>query len=215
MRELSNITRSNSDSETSREDGDIAESFTGNFDKNLNIFKRANSVPITKIFSYYGVRLDINNRKTFCPFPHHKNGRENTPSFWYYPETNTYCCFGCREGSTPSDFVSNMNRISKLSAAYKILEIFSNEDIEVEELEIHNSSERLEIMLDFSNTVREFRQNYISEKDFEFIEEICKIYDNINLKFQKQQKPLSNEALLKVVIALKERITSYKSCLML
>lgn len=39
-------------------------------------------------------------RPVCCPF--HK---ERSPSFYIYPKTNTFHCFGCQAGSTPIDFV--------------------------------------------------------------------------------------------------------------
>ena len=58
--------------------------------------KYANSLPLLSILAHYGVYLDESNRKIGCPFPSHKNGKEQTPSFVYYHNTNTFWCFGCK-----------------------------------------------------------------------------------------------------------------------
>jgi len=205
MRNLSDTTGSFGYGEIPGEDGDIATSSTGKDYK--DIIRRANCVLITKVFSHYGLRLDSGNRKAVCPFPHHKNGRETSASFCYYPETNTYCCFGCHAGCSPCDFVANMERISKVAAAYKILDLLIDDLFDTGEFEIQNSSERLEIMLDFSDTVRNFRQINIDNNAFVFIEEICRAFDNICFKHK-----LDNKALCIFVHKLKERISSYIPC---
>jgi len=71
-----------------------------------------------------------------------------------------------------------------------------------------NFSERLELMMDFSNTVREFRRTFLDEKSIFYIEHVCSVYDTVNLKHK-----LDNEALRRLVEKLKEDIESYKSCL--
>jgi hypothetical protein len=202
MRTVPNTTRPISSSETSGKDGDFTVSFTGK--SFYEVIDRANSVVFTSIFKHYGIRLDEHNTKTTCPFLSHKGGRERTPSFNYYPYTNTFFCFGCKKGSTPVDFVAEKEKTTKLNAAYKILEWFGSE-ADNSELPAHeNYSERLEIMMDFSNSVREFRSSHTSDKAFEFIEYICRTYDDINTK-----RDLSNDALRSVVDNMKKVISAY------
>jgi DNA primase len=203
MCNISNSTGPDSNSETSWEDGDISTPFAGKtFYKDL--IHRADKTPIIKVFKHYGLRLDENNRKIICPIPSHKGGRESTASFWYYPQTNTFWCFGCKTGVGCCDFVASMDKITKVSAAFKILELFSSDVPEEVETYQQDFSERFEIMLDFSNTIRDFRQSHFDQKSFDFIENICKVYDAINLKHE-----LNNEALRSVVNKLKTRINSY------
>lgn len=203
---LSNTAGSIGNSPSSGEAGDIADAFTGK-DYYQDLIDRANTVPLIKIFRQYGVRADSNNRKIVCPFKHHKNGRESTPSFWYYPNTNTFCCYGCNTGGKVAhgcEFIAAMENISKVKAAHKILDLFSS-DVDVENIhEIVNFSERLEIMLGFSNFVREFRQTHLDEKSREFIEDICEIYDRHNLK-----RDLGNDALRSMINQLKETVCQH------
>ena len=42
-----------------------------------------------------------------CPFPAH-NATGNTPSFKFYPETNSFYCWGCRAGGGSLEFVKHM-----------------------------------------------------------------------------------------------------------
>jgi len=179
--------------ETSWETGDTTDASTRKaFFKNL--VDRANSVPIVKIFKSYGLRLSEYNKDTICPFLDHKGGRESSASFTYYPPTNSFFCHGCRKGIYGTDFVVAMDGIPRAKAAYKILELFGgdvDDDVEFETLDI---AERLEIMMEFSNRVRDFRQDNTDEKSLVFIENICQIYDDMNNKHK-----LDNESLRKFI----------------
>lgn len=203
---ISNSAGSFSDSSTSREDGDITEAFTRK-DYYQDLIDKANTVSLIRIFKLYGLHLSEQNRKTICPFKFHKGGRESTPSFYYYADTNSFRCFGCATGGKSShgcEFVAAAEGINKIKAAQKILELFSA-DVDVDLIyNRENFSERLDIMMDFSNSVREFRKIYQDEKSYEFIEAVCQIYDQHNLK-----RDLDNEALRSVVDQIKEKISLY------
>src|SRR5437016_1222250 len=108
MHKLQDSTGFNSFGETSWETGDTSDSSSRKaYFKEL--IAKANSVRLIRIFGFYGIRIDEQNKKIICPFKSHSNGKESTPSFVYYPQTNTYCCYGCKQGSTPVDFVANMD----------------------------------------------------------------------------------------------------------
>jgi hypothetical protein len=210
MRSISDSTRSISEGETSREDGDIADAFTGNNFHQSDSIRIANSIPIERIFKHYGVNLNKYSRKAVCPFKSHKGGRENSPSFNLYPDTNSYCCFGCHQGSKGVDFVSIMDNTTKSKAAAKILSLFGDDvgddaDVFIDHIDF---SEQLEIMMIFSNEIREFRKNYIDNESCNFIDNICETYDDICLKHE-----LDNEALRMLVEKYQRKINIYKSCL--
>lgn len=206
MRSISNSVGSDSDSSFSGEAGDITSSFTGQNDYQKLIGK-ANTVPLTLIFKHYGYHVDEFNRKIVCPFKNHKGGRESTPSFYYTAATNSFRCYGCGVGHRYAhgcEFVAALEGISKIKAAIKILELFSSDVSEENVPSKHNFSERLEIMMEFSNIVREFRQAHANEVAEKFIEEICWVYDQHNLNHEH-----TNEALRRVVERLKKVIISY------
>ncbi len=201
---LSSTARSNSDSETSGESGSVAAAFAGK-DYYQELISKANTVPIIKLFRHYGVRLDAHNKKTTCPLKSHKGGRERTPSFYYYPDTNSFYCFGCKAGAHTCDFVAEMDRCTKVQAAHKILQLFESD---VDEDNVYNAQdfeERLKIMMDFSGAVREFHQTYPTPEAGVYVEVACKKYDALNLKHK-----LDNEALRRTVEQLKEYISLYK-----
>lgn len=62
-------------------------------------FEYAKEARITDVVSRYMKVKDF-RRPICCPF--HK---EKSPSFYIYPKTNTFHCFGCQAGSSPIDFV--------------------------------------------------------------------------------------------------------------
>lgn len=208
MRNISNTTGPDGYSETSGENRKYSIPTKGKFFEEL--IRKANTVPLTRIFSIYNIRIVQTYSNIICPFKSHKNGRENSPSFKYYPDTNSFHCFGCKVGGPWAhgcEFIAIMENISRAKAAIKITKLFSsniNEDNQ--NFEIANFPEKLEIMMDFSNTVREFRNNNVDEKSIAYIEYLCSEYDAMNLKHE-----LNNEALRRLVEEFKLEITSYKS----
>lgn len=56
--------------------------------------------------------------KLRCPF--HKGGRERTPSFVLYSQSNTFYCFGCGKSGTVIDFVSIMDGVPVSIAMEKL-----------------------------------------------------------------------------------------------
>ena len=170
------------------------------------LINRANSVPLIKVLRHYGIRLDPYNRKSTCPFKSHKGGRESTPSFYFYPDTNTFYCFGCKAKSRPCDFVASMDTCTKIQAAHKLLQLFESDVDEDNIFDRTDFAERLKIMLDFSHTIRDFYQTHSDPEARVYVEVACKKYDALNLKHK-----LDNEALRRTVEQLKEYITLYKS----
>lgn len=211
MRELSNTNRSDGYGETPGETGSSSKPSSGKvFYQDL--IRQANTVPIINVFKHYGVRVSEHMLKTICPFKTHKGGRESTPSFYYYPNTNSYWCFGCKNGHSVSDFVAEMDGITKAKAAYKILSLFKDSVGEEELLSVPDAAERLEIMLSFSDTVYDFRQSHFEEKDHVFIENICMVYDDLYSKHNSKTKKLDNAALRTIVERLKDKVKIYTTC---
>ena len=205
MRNLSNTSGSVNYGETSWEAGGFSNSYERERIKNL--IQQANSVPILKIFQAYHIKVDDINRKIVCPFKSHKGGRESTASFYYYPSTNTYWCYGCKQGSHPVDFVMYMDEINRYKAAEKIIKLLSSE-INSDNLDLLDRDsflDTLKLMLQFSNCVREFRHNFTDLNSFNFIEEICKVYDDISSKHN-----LNNSALEVIVSQLTDKINNYR-----
>ena len=209
MRDLPDTTGPFSYGETSWEAGDIAETAAGKAAYKELIVK-ANSVPIIRVLKYYGVKADAIHCYIVCPFKSHKGGREKTPSFKYYEETNSFFCFGCKVGGQHAhacEFVAAMEGISRYKAAQKIISLFSDDvDPDAEFSDGRNLSEQLEIMMDFSDTVREFRKNYLDEESQYFIENICAAYDELNAKHD-----MDNDTLRSLVSKLKDQIDIHKS----
>jgi DNA primase len=206
MRPISNSTGSNSYSQASGEARDVAAAFVGQ-DPDQDLINLANTVPLINIFKHYRLRIDAHNRKITCPFKSHKGGRENSPSFWYYPDTNSFKCFGCGIGSPFAhgcQFIAALEGVSWDKAAKKILEIFATDVDSDSIVSKQDFSERLEIMLDLSNTVREFRQSHNDEKSQKFIEGMCWVYDQHNLT-----RDYDNDALRRIVERIKDQITFY------
>ena len=203
MRNLPNTDGSNGYSTTPRKTGSFTEAFEG--DGYRELIEKANAVSLQSLLKLYGITVDECNRKIVCPFPSHKGGRESTPSFYYYPQTNTFWCFGCKIGVGCCDFVAAKDKISKPRAAQKIIDLFN---LKIDQINIKNNllftDETLDLLLEFSTLVRDFRDVNKDEKAFLFIEEICCAFDTINLKHN-----LNNSALKFLIDKLKLKIISY------
>jgi DNA primase len=204
MRDISNTTGLDSYGEIPGQAGGSTKPSAGK-EFYQGLIWKANKVPLGLVFKHYGLQLNDYDRKIICPFKSHQGGRESSGSFTFYPHTNSYCCYGCRQGSHAVDFVSIIDNITKSQAATKILKLFNGDLDESACLDVEDFSKKLEIMMDLSNVVREFRQNFIDEKSGVFIENICMLYDDMNLK----HKNLDNEALSSIIEDLKDKILSY------
>lgn len=198
MQSVSNKTRTSSDIEPSWEDG----SFVGNINatQNLtNLFEKANSVPISEIFKYYGKKC--NNNKMICPFLHHKGGKEGTPSFNVFPETNSFFCFGCQTGGRPSDFVHYMDGINKIEAANKIIKHFNFSNSLCFDISEYHHAENFENLISFSDFIRNCHQTY--PENYLFFEEALNTFDNLYDKYSLEEDP---EALKQLITKLKYKI---------
>jgi len=202
---ISNTTRSNSDSSTPGETGSVAAAFAGK-DYYQELIRKSNTVPLVKIFKHYNVRLDTHYKKTTCPFRSHSGGRERTPSFYFYPETNSFNCYGCNIGGPGWKFVMQMENCTKVQAAYKILQMFGDDVDEDAMYDTPDFEERLAIMMDFSGAVREFHQTYPTKEARVYVEQACKKFDTL----ATQKKSNNNEALRRIVEQLKHYISLYK-----
>lgn len=130
----------------------------------------------------YGIRADAINRVITCPFKHHSNGNERTASFNYYPESNSFWCFGCKTGRYSTDFVANYEGISRAKSAYKIVHTFIDEVSEDWEYVACNTKEKQDEIIAFANKVREAIQEH--PEDIERIESITYAFDTINEKYK-------------------------------
>jgi len=199
MQQILNKNGSFSGGASSWEDGDNSK-FNAN-NKNVLI---ANSVPLEKIFKYYNVDCGKHCKKIKCPFKSHNGGNENTPSFCFYPETNTFYCFGCKVGQRPSDFVSEFEDIDKKEAIQKIIDLFQGD---IDEDYVASSDvyeDKLKIMMEFSDKVRDVISSNVF--NLEKVEKICKAYDVLNEKHNLTVEALKSiqEKLFLQLLKLKE-----------
>lgn len=139
--------------------------------------KKANSCNLENIFKRYNLNINKYNTKVVCPFKDHKGGRENSASFYFYPKTNSYWCFGCKLGSSPIDFVKNYEKVEFNKALDKIL----NSDFSF--IETKDNINLFDLKLKFSELIYS-TNNY----------EVMKAYDDLLAKHN-----LDNEAMVLVL----------------
>lgn len=99
-------------------------------------------IPTNKSGRYY-----IGN----CPFHH-----EKTPSFFLYPETNTFHCFGCGKHGDSVSFVMEMESLDYISTIRKLAEKFN-------------------IQLEYEHSTENFKKIDF-EKYYKFNDFVCKFY---------------------------------------
>lgn len=163
---------------------------------NYSIIKKANFTPLPLIFKYYKISGLDNSDKISCPFPDHN---ERSPSFKYYSTTNTFWCFGCSRGNRACDFVMNMENISCSDAAAKILDITSNDYIEEYIDDTASRQDLFKIKIEFCKFIQDCISDY--NPNLEKIENICKVYDNLNNKYN-----LNYDALTSIITKLTHEI---------
>lgn len=205
MRNLPSTTGSFSYGETSWTTGDPTTASAGKTAEQ-DLIAKANSVPLFRILRYYNVKVTPSHvNSTICPFKHHKGGRERTGSFYFYPETNSFYCHGCKTGGMHRHavaFIAAFEGITFVKAAQKIIGLFNDDvDSSAEFSDIRNFSEQLEIMMDFSDAVREFRKNYLDDESQYFIENLCEAYDKLTARHD-----MDNDSLRLLVSKSKDQI---------
>lgn len=157
----------------------IQDRYVGDNDKDAskNLIGKANTADMMSVLKWYGINLDEYNKKCICPFHFHSN--ENSPSFVFYKNTNSFYCFGCKSGGGPVNFVSLMDDISREDASKKIAYEFSinNDSINPKKSFVG----RQDLILEFSAVVRKFIHENLDDKDILTItDEIGLIFDTIN-----------------------------------
>ncbi len=185
---------------TSWENGTSTGNATAFESNEKNIIYQANTVSFPLIFKQYSIKCDEFIKKIACPLPEHN---DRTPSFNYYPDHNTYYCFGCKSGNRPCDFVAEMENISKKEAAEKIIKLFE-EEVDFENIVIENQHDKLKLMMEFSDLIREVIVS-ADQETFHKLEKICQAYDKINSKYI-----LNYEALKSVVGKLTLQVNKLK-----
>ncbi len=187
MRTISNITGSNSSGEASSKDRDLTGAFTGKDDYQEIIIK-AQSYPLIKLFKKYNIKVDDYNRKSICPFLFHKGGRESTASFHFFPETNTFWCYGCKSGRTSVDFVSKMENVNKLQAAIKIIQKIDPDTLNAQVEYKNDFEEKSQLYFSFSQKMREILNQ--DPGNLSQVEKIYSIFDKMNSKYELEPKAL-------------------------
>lgn len=200
MFNIQNKSGPNGDSETFFETGNIGDDIKNS--KSKTIILEANSVNILSVLKNYNLPIDEYNKKIKCPFPFHTV--DKSPSFYYYKDTNSFYCFGCKSGGAAVDFISLMENINKYEAANKLLNNFepnlniikNNQDFREKQL----------LMLDFCKLVRIFLQNNLDDPNaICYSEKITIIFDTINTKHN-----LDVAGLKSLISKLDKKIKQYK-----
>lgn len=148
----------------------------------------AASIDLKFLFNIYSLDLNEYNRNICCPFSFHA---DDSPSFYYYPETNSFFCFGCQIGGGPIELLSNLMEIAKEEAITKLIE-YRNADQNLIKININdNLIERQNLLLKFSTYIRQRICSANGDSEIENIEHNTFIFDQIYNSHKLSNKALS------------------------
>jgi len=182
MRTLPDTTRSTSYGEEEWGAGDSSGS-TERREFFERLISKANSVPLLLVAAHHGIRLDPHN-KMVCPFKHHQGGNERTGSFQYFPNNNSFWCFGCKTGRGTADFVAAYDGITRAKAAYKILQQYVDDVPDDWEFAPSDQQGRQEEIMRFATVINKAIQD--NPTKLNLIENITFVFDSILEKYKQQ-----------------------------
>lgn len=93
-------------------------------ERQLKILIANSNTNLLETLNKSGIFPEKSNKWSYpltCPFPHHKNGNESTPSFGYNFDDDRFYCFGCKSAGRSVEFISFLEEIDKDEVANKIL----------------------------------------------------------------------------------------------
>jgi CHC2-type zinc finger protein len=173
-------------------------------EESWEILRRANATDLAVVLKQFGIQVDEYNKKAHCPFPFHQNDR--TASFFYYKNTNSFHCFGCKSDGGSVEFLSLMNGISREEAANKIIERFEIDPNTIITERSEDFQQRHNLILEFSTLIRTFILHNINDAiAIEHAEKVCLIFDTINNKHN-----LDNDGIKSLMSKLKIKLAQYK-----
>lgn len=165
--------------------------------------RKANSINLIDVLKKYNINLDAFNRRACCPFSFHKMGQEKSASFYYYPDNNSFYCFGCKSGGSVVDFVSLYESVSKYQAALNLINNFEPTILITENSnKLHYKS-----LLEFSHSIRNFLlKNKDNAQAVVFAEKLCAAFDEINSKYVLDPDGIKN-----LIIKLKRKLDLFNA----
>lgn len=196
MQSLSNSSKSIDRGQIQNQSGNDRDGYSNAWKK---LATEANSVDLLTVLTSYGLQLDKYHSKCICPLHN-----ENTPSFYYYKDTNSWYCFGCKKGGSATHFVSRIEDISIAKAADKLLGEFSPGVFATSTTSDY--LERQDIVFGFSNLIRKFIQAHTDNPNaFQFVERLTLIFDALVAKHN-----LSNDGLKLIIKRLEKQLGEFK-----
>lgn len=146
----------------------------------MNPWQAARQVDLLTVMRAYGLEINQYARKISCPLPCHPD--DSSPSFWFYPATNSFNCFGCKHGGSAIEFISLMDSVSKWDAVQRLLTQFDS-DHGIAPSTTTDYHGRNKAVLDFSAMIRDFlHRNADDETAMAHAEKVCLMFDTITTR---------------------------------
>ena len=118
------------------------------------------------VLQQYGIRLTRINHSDewsdnlICPFPFHKGGKENTPSFGYNYQKDRFHCFGCTSSGRTVEFLAFKEDLDKVIVAQQILRELGGYETALDESIEDQNPKIKQLLFDFSKFLQIILQNY-------------------------------------------------------
>jgi hypothetical protein len=160
-----------------------------------DIIAQARTINLLEVIRSYNIDIDPNTKKICCPFPSHNQDR--TASFFYYRDTNSFYCFGCKVGGKfagASEFVSAMEGISVYDAAKRLVSMFTA-DLSAVASANYDFIEKQNLFIRFATMIREFIHSAAdTDTAIKQAEKLCSIFDTLN-----GRRKMTNEGIKSVI----------------
>ena len=129
----------------------------------------------------------IFTHKCRCPSLNHKNGRENTPSFFINNENNSYFCFGCNIHGNVLDFYMLLKSCTFSESLHSLKDRLSSHIIYDQDIPIkkNNFISFIRISNEFRKSIKQKNKslkdiNYIMKQYEKFIESNIMNFDELD-----------------------------------
>lgn len=185
MCKIQNPTRRTSGGNSSKSDlnfGETSWDDAGESSLTQKISQLCNAIPLSAVFKRYGISFEDSQnysgwQHTNCPFKDHD---DSSPSFGYNVTKDSFNCFGCGRGGRSVHFISYYEDIPIIQVVKTLAQHFN--DVTITPIETINYKELDALMIQHSNAMRSFIQQYVNDYDamqqaIEYTDELNTVYD--------------------------------------
>lgn len=114
-------------------------------------------VPVLRLVKNYGFKPKESGDRYVISCPFHP--KDNTPSLTIYPSSNSWFCYGCSSGTTPLEFVKQIEDCSYKEAEEKLKKFLSKGAVTRPSFRKNKKEIEMELRFNLNVLYREFLKN--------------------------------------------------------